>query len=80
MRTTPSSDPSWAYPPASAVLTRWYGCRRGRALTTLTLVAGFAGTVFAPLTEHLSWWTSYLVLVAWFAPVRPPGGWGSRRW
>jgi MFS family permease len=42
------------YPPAFAALTRWYGPRRVRALTTLTLVAGFASTVFAPLTALLA--------------------------
>jgi predicted MFS family arabinose efflux permease len=47
------------YPPAFAALTRWYGPRRVRALTTLSLVAGLASTVFAPLTtvltSHLGW-------------------------
>lgn len=42
------------YPPAFAALTRWYGPRRVRALTTLTLAAGFASTVFAPLTALLA--------------------------
>ncbi|MBO0805241.1 MAG: MFS transporter, partial [Nocardiopsaceae bacterium] len=41
------------YPPAFAALTRWYGPRRVRALTTLSLVAGLASTVFAPLTAAL---------------------------
>ena len=36
------------YPPAFAALTRWGGARRVRALTTLTLVAGLASTVFVP--------------------------------
>jgi MFS family permease len=38
------------YPPAFAALTRWYGPRRVRALTAVSLVAGLASTVFAPLT------------------------------
>lgn len=38
------------YPPAFAALTRWYGPHRVRALTVLSLVAGLASTVFAPLT------------------------------
>lgn len=54
------------YAPAFAVLTQWYGERRVRAITTLTLVAGFASTVFAPLTaflgEELGWRGAYLVL------------------
>ena len=41
------------YQPAFAALTRWYGPRRVTALTTLTLVAGLASTVFAPLTAAL---------------------------
>lgn len=56
------------YPPAFAVLTEWYGAHRVRAITTLTLVAGFASTVFAPLTgflgEQLGWRGAYLVLAA----------------
>jgi MFS family permease len=47
------------YPPAFAALTRWHGPRRVPALTTLSLVAGLASTVFAPLTalltSHLGW-------------------------
>nr|WP_239648799.1 MFS transporter [Nocardiopsis chromatogenes] len=41
------------YPPAFAALTRWYGGRRVRALTALTLVAGLASTVFAPVAAAL---------------------------
>ena len=47
------------YPPAFAALTRWWGPRRVTALTALTLLAGLASTVFAPLTaallEQLQW-------------------------
>jgi len=54
------------YPPAFAALTRWFGTRRVRAITTLTLVAGFSSTVFAPLTaflgEELGWRSTYLLL------------------
>ena len=41
------------YAPAFAAITHWHGPRRVEALTTLTLVAGFASTVFAPLTTAL---------------------------
>lgn len=41
------------YPPAFAALTRWYGPRRVRALTAVSLVAGLASTVFAPLTAFM---------------------------
>lgn len=54
------------YQPAFVALTRWYGPRHVSALTTLTLVAGLASTVFAPLTDalsaHLTWRGVYLVL------------------
>jgi MFS family permease len=64
------------YPPAFAALTRWYGPRHVGALTILTLVAGLASTVFAPLTAalstHLDWRTTYLVLAAVLAVVTIP--------
>ncbi len=41
------------YPPAFAALTRWWGPRRVTALTALTLLAGLASTIFAPLTAAL---------------------------
>ncbi len=41
------------YAPAFAALTRWFGPRAVGALTALTLVAGLASTVFAPLTAAL---------------------------
>jgi MFS family permease len=56
------------YPPAFAALTHWYGTGRVRAITTLTLVAGFASTIFAPLTaalgEWFGWRDTYLILAA----------------
>jgi MFS family permease len=64
------------YQPAFAALTGWYGPHRVRALTALTLVAGLASTVFAPLTslllEHLSWRDTYLVLAGVLAVVTVP--------
>lgn len=54
------------YPPAFATLTRWYGAHRVQAITTLTLAAGFASTIFAPLTSALEgavgWRHTYLLL------------------
>jgi MFS family permease len=54
------------YAPAFAAITHWYGEQRVRALTSLTLVAGFASTIFAPLTTQLNdwlgWRASYAVL------------------
>ncbi|MBL7554148.1 MFS transporter [Frankia sp. AgB1.9] len=64
------------YPPAFAALTGWYGPNRVRALTTLTLAAGFASTIFAPLTAalvgHLNWREVYLVLATILAAITIP--------
>jgi MFS family permease len=64
------------YAPAFAALTHWYGAGRVRALTTLTLVAGFASTVFAPLTtalaEQTSWRTTYAVFAVLLLVVAVP--------
>ncbi|MFC7623291.1 MFS transporter [Microlunatus sp. GCM10028923] len=64
------------YQPAFAALTRWYGPRRLRALTAVTLVAGLASTVFAPLTEalnaQLGWRTVFAVLAVLLAVITIP--------
>ncbi|MFC5141156.1 MFS transporter [Actinomycetospora rhizophila] len=64
------------YPPAFAALTGWYGEDRVRALTTVTLLGGFASTVFAPLTAALlgalGWRGTYLVLAVVLAVVTVP--------
>lgn len=64
------------YAPAFAALTHWYGGRRVGALTTLTLVAGFASTIFAPVTTALaeltSWRTTYVVLAVLLLFVAVP--------
>lgn len=63
------------YPPAFAALTEWGGERRVRALTVLTLVAGFASTVFAPLAgylvEPLGWRNTYLVMASILLTTSP---------
>jgi MFS family permease len=71
------------YAPAFAALTRWYGQRRVSALTALTLIAGLASTVFAPLTavleSRMDWRGTYLVLTAVVAAVTIPLHlWGLR--
>jgi len=54
------------YPPAFATLTHWAGADRVRAITSLTLVAGIASTIFAPLVtlldDRIEWRWTYLVL------------------
>ncbi|WP_376766677.1 MFS transporter [Nocardioides stalactiti] len=64
------------YPPAFVALTHWFGSGRVRAITTLTLVAGFASTVFAPLTaflgDELGWRGTYLVLAGVMLVVTTP--------
>ena len=63
------------YPPAFATLNHWAGARRVRALTAVTLVAGFASTVFAPLAALLlaagSWRSTYLLLAIPLAVTIP---------
>jgi MFS family permease len=74
------------YPPAFAAVTRWWGPRRVTALTALTLLAGLASTIFAPLTaallEHLQWRSTYLTLAAILGVLTIPAhAWGLRgRW
>lgn len=67
------------YPPAFAALTRWGGRRRLGALTALTLVAGFASTVFAPLAAWLEtsmgWRSTYLTLAVVLGVVTIPLHW-----
>ena len=64
------------YPPAFTAVTVWFGPKRVRALTAITLLAGFASTIFAPLTAaldaHLSWRDTYLVLAAVLAVITVP--------
>jgi len=64
------------YQPAFAALTRWWGPRRVTALTAVTLLAGLASTIFAPLTaaldEHLGWRPTYLVLAVVLGVVTVP--------
>ena len=64
------------YPPAFAVVTRWYGSARVRPLTLLTLVGGLASTVFAPfiafLLERFGWRTSYVVMAVILAVTVVP--------
>jgi MFS family permease len=71
------------YPPAFTALTHWAGERRVAALTTLTVVAGFASTIFAPLTAaldgRLGWRETYVVLAIVLAAVTMPLHWRGLR-
>lgn len=64
------------YAPAFAALTRFFGSDAVKALTAVTLAAGFASTIFAPLTAvlsgHLGWRGTYLALAAVLAGVTIP--------
>jgi MFS family permease len=65
------------YDPAFTVLTKWYdGNDRARAITSVTLLAGLASTVFGPLTalleRSLGWRGAVLVLAAILAAVVIP--------
>lgn len=64
------------YPPAFAVITRWYGAERTKPLTTITLVGGLASTVFAPiiawLIDELGWRGTYGVLAGLLAVLALP--------
>ena len=67
------------YQPAFAVVTRWYGERRLKALTLVTLVGGLASTLYAPLTafilEALDWRATFLLLAGVLAVVTIPLHW-----
>ncbi|MDQ3808742.1 MAG: MFS transporter, partial [Chloroflexota bacterium] len=55
------------YDPAFATATRWFERQRLRALTVITLMAGFASTIFLPLAESLvrqQGWRASLVTLA----------------
>jgi MFS family permease len=56
------------YEPAFAVVVRWFDAKRSSALLAVTVVAGFASTVFLPLSnalvEAFGWRDALLVLAA----------------
>jgi MFS family permease len=61
------------YEPAFAVVATWFRTNRGRALTVLTVVGGFAGAVFVPLAAWLvevqGWRGALLSLAALYAAL-----------
>jgi MFS family permease len=56
------------YDPAFATVTKWFDRKRVRALTVVTLMAGFASTIFIPLAGYFvqtqGWRPSLLTLAA----------------
>jgi MFS family permease len=64
------------YEPAFALVTTWFDRDRPAALLTLTVVAGFASTVFLPLSQALvdriGWRSALLVLAALLAACAVP--------
>lgn len=64
------------YQPAFTVISRWYGPARLRPLTALTLVAGFASTIFAPVTAALTsaygWRGAFAVLAVILGLITVP--------
>jgi len=55
------------YEPAFAVVVRWFLAERSQALLAVTVVAGFASTIFLPLSEALTasvGWRDTLVILA----------------
>jgi predicted MFS family arabinose efflux permease len=65
------------YEAAFAVVVTWFRERRGTALLAITVVAGFASSVFLPLTGHLvdryGWRHAILVLALVHGAVTVPG-------
>ncbi|HUF35543.1 MAG TPA: MFS transporter [Gemmatimonadales bacterium] len=64
------------YEPAFAVIAAWFQRRRGRALTALTFVGGFASVIFVPLATWLvaaaGWRAALLWLAALYAGLAIP--------
>jgi MFS family permease len=64
------------YTPAFTAITPWGGARALRGLTAVTLVAGLASTVFAPLAavleDALGWRATYVVLAVLLGAVTVP--------
>ncbi|HEX2078040.1 MAG TPA: MFS transporter, partial [Longimicrobium sp.] len=57
------------YEPAFAVVARWFHRRRGRALTVLTFVAGFASVIFVPLATWLVQAHGWRDALLWLAAI-----------
>jgi predicted MFS family arabinose efflux permease len=64
------------YEPAQVVLVKRFGGRATKAITAMTLVAGFASTIFQPITavlaDRFDWRTALLVLAGVLAAITIP--------
>jgi MFS family permease len=64
------------YDPAFTVIAQWFSQRRGTALTIVTFAAGFASTIFLPLSDTLlrvyGWRTAVLLLGIFLAVMTIP--------
>ena len=64
------------YEPAFAVVTAWFEKKRTRAITSVTLMAGLASTIFMPieswLIELLGWRTALVALAGFLALTTIP--------
>lgn len=65
------------YEPATAVIVSWFdAARRPRAVLAMIVVAGFASTIFMPLTgllnDRYGWRTTLLLFAALYAAVAVP--------
>ena len=65
------------YEAATAVTVSWFGPdQRPRAILTMIVVAGFASTIFMPLTgwleHHYGWRTTLLILAAGYGTIAVP--------
>jgi len=86
VRTLPAYYALWAlmgmasaavlYEPSFAVVASWFHARRGRALTVLTFLGGFASVIFVPLATWLveghGWRQALLWLAAIYAGTTIP--------
>jgi MFS family permease len=57
------------YEPAIAVVANWFHRLRGRALTVLTFVAGFASVIFVPLATRLVQVHGWRDALVWLAAI-----------
>lgn len=64
------------YDPAFTVIAQWFQAKRGTALAIVTFAAGFASTIFLPLSDTLlraySWRTAVLLLGIFLAVMTIP--------